>query len=334
MLDTIPPLVQIGTAILLGFIGLIWSADRFVAGAASIARSFGVAPLIIGLTIVSFGTSAPEIMVSISASLQGAGDLAVGNAIGSNIANIGLVLGATTLVSSIPVQSHIMRHELPILLIVTLASGYCLYDAELNLAEGLLLLAGIIPVIVYLIRIKQSELTPLEIAEEEQIVQDMPRKIAITWFVVGLLALMISSEVLVWGAKSAAQMAGVSPLVIGLTVIAVGTSLPELAASMMSALKGHHDIALGNIVGSNMFNLMAVMSIPGVISGTTMEAEAFNRDYVVMLGLTLLLTLLIGKTLWSAKRKATTAKLDKFAGTILLTAYIGYYVVLFNTATH
>lgn len=334
MLDIIPPLVQMGAAIFIGFIGLVWSADRFVAGAAAIARSFGLAPLIIGLTIVSFGTSAPEVMVSISASLQGAGDLAIGNAIGSNIANIGLVLGATTLVSSIPVQKHIIRHELPILLIVTLASGYCLYDAELNLTEGLLLLASIIPVMIYLVRVKQSELTPVEIAEEEEVIREMPRKIAITWFAIGLISLMISSEVLVWGAKSAAQMAGVSPLVIGLTVIAVGTSLPELAASMMSALKGHHDIALGNIVGSNMFNLMAVMSIPGVIGGTTMEAEAFNRDYIVMLGLTLLLTFLAVNTLWLAKRKATTAKLGKLTGVILLAAYIGYYIVLFNTTTH
>jgi len=324
---------------MIGFISLVWSADRFVAGAAAIARSFGVAPLVIGLTIVSFGTSAPEVMVSISAAVQGAGDLAVGNAIGSNIANIGLVLATTTLVASIPVQKHILKHELPILLLITLAAGLFLSDASLNRIEGGILLLSLVPAIWYLVRIKQQKLSPNEIAEEQETIREMPRKLAIFWFIVGLIVLMISSEILVWGAKSAAQMAGVSPLVIGLTVIAIGTSLPELAASMMSAIKGHHDIALGNIVGSNMFNLMAVMAIPGVTTGITMEKSVFIRDYPVMLGLTLMLTLLIVNALWSAKRQPpdqqnpSIAKLGKLSGSILLVTYIGYYVLLFNTAS-
>jgi len=329
MLHAIPPLALVCIALIIGFTGLVWSADRFVAGAASIAKSFGVAPLIIGLTIVSFGTSAPEIMVSISASLKGAGDLAVGNAIGSNIANIGLVLGATTLVAAIPVQSHILRHEMPILLIITLVSGFFLLDATLTLIEGIILLVMLVPAILYLVKIKQSELSAHEVAEEESL-EDLSTGAAFAWFGVGLLALMLSSEVLVWGAKSAAEMAGVSPLIIGLTVIALGTSLPELAASMMSAIKGHHDIALGNIVGSNMFNLMAVMSIPGIVTPTIMDDSVFNRDYLVMLGLTLLLAVLAAKTLW-LNRKSGKAKLGRLAGSLMLGGYLGYYVLLFYT---
>lgn len=330
MLDAIPVAVLVVAALLAGFIGLIWSADRFVAGSAAIARSFGLAPLIIGLTIVSFGTSAPEVMVSISASLKDAGDLAVGNAIGSNIANIGLVLGATTLAASIPVQNHILRHELPILLAVTVMAGIFLWDARLTLVESLILAASLIPAIYYLVRVKKQDLTPGEVAEEEELISEMPRRTAFMWFMVGLIALMLSSEVLVWGAKTAAEMAGVSPFIIGLTVIAIGTSLPELAASMVSAIKGHHDIALGNIVGSNMFNLMAVMSVPGLFAPTTMEPAVFTRDYTVMLALTLLLTALAVQTLW-LNRRSGGATLGKMTGALLLAGYIAYYFVLFQT---
>jgi K+-dependent Na+/Ca+ exchanger related-protein len=329
MLDSLHPLVLVIAAILIGLAGLVWSADRFVAGAASLAKSFGVAPLIIGLTIVSFGTSAPEIMVAISASLKGTGALGVGNAIGSNIANIGLVLGVTTLVAAIPVQNHILRHEIPVLLGVTLVSGYFLLDATLTFAEGLILVGCLVPAILYLVKVKQRELSVTEIAEEEEI-QEMPRSRAILWFVIGLSLLMVSSELLVWGSKSAAEMAGVSPLIIGLTVVAVGTSLPELAASMMSAVRGHHDIALGNIVGSNMFNLMAVMSVPGIIATTAMEPQVFSRDYLAMLGLTVLLALLVAKTLW-LNRKTGNAKLGAVTGIILLCSYVAYYAVLFTT---
>ncbi|WP_185235019.1 calcium/sodium antiporter [Teredinibacter franksiae] len=329
MLDSLHPLVLVIAAILIGLAGLVWSADRFVAGAASLAKSFGVAPLIIGLTIVSFGTSAPEIMVAISASLKGTGALGVGNAIGSNIANIGLVLGVTTLVAAIPVQNHILRHEIPVLLGVTLVSGYFLLDATLTFTEGLILAGCLVPAILYLVKVKQRELSVTEIAEEEEI-QEMPRSRAILWFVIGLSLLMVSSELLVWGSKSAAEMAGVSPLIIGLTVVAVGTSLPELAASMMSAVRGHHDIALGNIVGSNMFNLMAVMSVPGIIATTAMEPQVFSRDYLAMLGLTVLLALLVAKTLW-LNRTTGNAKLGAVTGIILLCSYVAYYALLFTT---
>ncbi len=327
MLETIPTISLAYVAILTGFVGLIWSADKFVLGSASIARNFGLSPLLVGLTIVSLGTSAPEVVVSISASQKGAGDLAIGNAIGSNIANIGLVLAVTMLVAKIPVQTHILRDEMPVLLFVTAIAGLFLFDAELVNWEGWALLLLIFPVIWYLIRCKKKDLTSSEIAEESDF-EPIPTKSAIIWFVIGLALLILASEILVWGAKTTAIHYGVSPLIIGLTVIAIGTSLPELAASVASALKGHHDIALGNIVGSNIFNLLAVMSIPGIIHPPILESSIFFRDYLVMLGLTFIL---VAAILISLNGKGETKTLGPIIGSVLLLCYIGYYILLFTT---
>lgn len=310
-------------AIALGIAGLTWSADRFVGASAAMAKSFGVTPLIIGLTIVSLGTSAPEIMVSINAALDGAGDLAVGNAIGSNIANMGLVLGVTTLVAAIPVKRGILTQEIPILLGVSLVAGGCLYDAHISQIEGFLLALLLAPVMIYLIRVKKG-INDAHEAEDEEI-PNMSRNAAAVWFIVGLAALVLSSEVLVWGARNAAEYFSVSPLIIGLTVIAVGTSLPELAASVMSAIKGHHDIAIGNVVGSNIFNLLAVMSIPGIISQTSMESFVFSRDYMVMLGLTLFIAITTALALRQAK-----PVIGKLVGSTLLIMYLSYYLVVFD----
>jgi len=326
MLDTVPPIVLASIAILFGFVGLIWSADKFVAGSASMASAMGVAPLIVGLTIVSFGTSAPEVMVSLNASIKGAGDMAIGNAIGSNIANMGLVLGVTTLVAAIPVQKHLLKHEMPVLLAVTVLSGVFLFDLTLERWEGIALLLSLIPAIGFLIVIKQKTMSASEIAEESDMPEEsLSMKMAIVWFIIGLVALIICSDILVWGAKTTAEHFGISPLIIGLTVIAIGTSLPELAASVMSALKGHHDIALGNIIGSNMFNLLAVMSIPGVVAPLTLDSGVFYRDFIVMFVLTILLLGLI----WFSFRKSGQSQLGKVTGVLFLTVYIGYYVKLF-----
>ena len=327
MLDTIPTIYLAYAAIFAGFVGLIWSADKFVLGAASIAENFGVAPLIVGLTIVSFGTSAPEVVVSISASLKQAGDLAVGNAIGSNIANVALVLGATMLIAKIPVQHHILKDEFPVLIGVSVLGGIFLYDAKIVQWEGAVLLLLIIPVIWYLIRCKKSDMSDQELAEEAEF-EAVKNTSAIVWFVIGLAALIISSEVLVWGAKTTATHFGVSPLIIGLTVIAIGTSLPELAASITSALKGHHDIALGNIIGSNIFNLLAVMSLPGIIHPPTLNPEIFVRDFSVMFGTTLLLATM---TFFALRKvpSGQSANLGLSTGVILLTSYVAYYVYLF-----
>ena len=327
MPDLIPSIALAFAAILVGVVGLVWSADRFVAGAAAIAKSFGVTPLVIGLTIVSFGTSAPEVMVSLNAALRDAGQLAVGNAIGSNIANIALVLGVTLLVSAIPLQKHLLGHELPVLLLVTVVAGAFLFDRTLARWESILFLVALVPVIFYLVKSKQAELTPGEIAEELDEVPDIPRLAALLWFAIGLVILIVSADILVWGAKTTAESFGVSQLVIGLTVIAVGTSLPELAASVMSALKGHHDIAVGNIIGSNIFNLMAVMTIPGVMQPLPLDDAVFSRDYLAMFGITLLLALVIAVKLQVTK-PAAGAHMGKVTGAVLLMLYAGYIALL------
>jgi len=326
MLDTVPAITLAAIAILLGFIGLVWSAERFVAGAASIAAVFGVAPAIIGLTIVSFGTSAPEVMVSLMASLDHAGDLAIGNALGSNIANIGLVLGVTLLISRIPVHSTLLKHEGVVLLMLSALAGYFLYDFRLSVTEGSVLLALLVPSIWYLTITKQRDHKPDELIEEG-IKHYEPRR-AIFWFLVGLVVLMISSKVLVWGAETTAIFFNVSPLIIGLSVIAIGTSLPELAASVVSAIKGHHDIAVGNIIGSNIFNLLAVMSIPGIFGSPVLGAEVFSRDFMSMMGLTLLLFTSILLVIMRNKRNA---HLGKFSGLFMLGLYVAYIFTLGQT---
>lgn len=316
-------------AILAGFGGLIWSADRFVGGSAAIASNLGISRLVVGLTIVSLGTSAPEIVVSISASLKGSGELAVGNALGSNLANIGLVLAITALIAPMPIQRHLLTQEIPILLLVTAAAGFILFDAQLVAIEGAFLLASLIPLLYFMVRTKQKN--PTE--EDDSEIPDLGTSAAALWFVVGLAALIISSEALVWGAQIVATSFGVSPLIIGLTVIAVGTSLPELAASVMSALKGHHDMALGNIIGSNIFNILAVMSVPGLINPPQMDILVFNRDFLAMGGVTLLLAAAITVDYWLRNRQPGsngTARLGRRIGILLLASYISYYYLLFS----
>lgn len=328
MPDFIPAQFVIHAAvvfILLGFIGLIWSADRFVIGAAAIAKSFGIAPLVIGLTIVSFGTSAPEVAVSIDASFKNMGDLAVGNAIGSNLANIGLVLGCTLLLAAIPVQSSILKKEMPVLIGLSLITGGFLYNGILSFWEGVFLLVAIFPVMYYLVSTQKQAMAEegeLEI-EGEDLIRDMPRLHAVGWFLLGLFVLIVSSRILVMGAATTAEYFGVSTFIIGLTVIAIGTSLPELAASVMSAVKGHHDIALGNIVGSNIFNLLMVLSLPGIISPPDIGTIVFTRDYMFMMAVTLILAVAIFIVIKQGK-----PALGRFTGILLLLIYVMYYVVL------
>jgi cation:H+ antiporter len=317
------------TAILAGFVGLIWSADRFVGGSAVIAKKFGVSKLVIGLTIVSLGTSAPEIVVSISSSLKAAGELAVGNALGSNLANIGLVLGATALVAPMPIQRHLLTQEIPFLLLVTASAGIVLFDGTISFWEGASLIISLILILIWVIKYKKHTDSPEE--EETEIPESTTQK-AVFWFVIGLVTLIISSEILVWGAQIIATDFGVSPLIIGLTVIAVGTSLPELAASVISALKGHHEMALGNIIGSNIFNIMAVMAIPGIINPPSMDSIVFNRDFLSMAGITAILSAAIAVDYFLRNRGegSSDAYLGKRIGCLLLSCYIAYYYLLFS----
>jgi cation:H+ antiporter len=311
-------------ALLVGVLGLLWGADRFVEGSAGAARNFGISPMIIGLTVVSVGTSAPEIIVSINASLKAAGELAVGNALGSNLANIGLVLGITALVAPLPVQKHLLREEGPVLLLITALAGLCLYDGWLNRGESIALGLLIIPLLILVVKYKKNHPNP-------EAVEDIPEfsmGTAILWFVIGLAVLLVSAEITVWGAKSIATHLGVSQLIIGLTVVAIGTSLPELAASVMSALRGHHDIALGNIFGSNLFNLMLVMTSAGAIAPIALSPDVFSRDFAVMALLTLMMVAMIAWALWRSTKSGSPARLSKSVGILFLAAYGFYYVLL------
>jgi cation:H+ antiporter len=320
---TLTALTPAIAALLDGLVILVWSADRVVLGAAATARFMGISPLVIGLTIVSLGTSAPEMFVSTMAALDGAGGLAVGNAIGSNIANIALVLGVTALVAAIPIQKKLIKKEIPLLLLVTIIAGLVLVDLKLDLFDALILITALVAAI-YLLFQQSSDSGEAIIDEEEQAAIDaMPAKKAIFWLMVGLVALIISSKMRVWGATSIAQAFGISDLVIGLTIVAIGTSLPELAASVSSALKGHHDIAIGNIIGSNIFNLLAVLPIPGLIAPLVIDSVVIERDYMTMLGLTIALVLIIGLSF----RRGV---IPRFTGIILLASYVAYMALLYS----
>ena len=302
-------------AILLGFAGLIWSADRFVASSASIAKNLGMSTMTIGLTIVSLGTSAPEVLVALSASLDNSGSLAMGNALGSNVANIALVLAITAIVAPIPIAKQLFKMEAPFLVGVTALLGLFIYNGELSRLEGLILLL-LIPVFLWLVSRTQTSLEQEEIESSEGFKTFL-------WFVVSLAILIGSANTLVWGSKGVALTLGVSELVIGLTIVAVGTSLPELAASVASALKGHHDIALGNIIGSNIFNIIAVASIPGVVGPLVIDADILSRDYYVMAGLTALLVIACALTL-----KRSGSKLGRSFGAVMLSCFCAYYYFL------
>jgi len=309
-------------AILAGLVFLVWSADKFVIGAAATARHLGMSPLLVGLTIVSIGTSAPVMFVSAMASLDGAGNLAIGNAIGSNITNIALVLGVTALVAPIPLQKGLLKKELPLLMMITLLAGVVLIDLSLDLTDALILIAAL--VFALWLMFQQAGDSGEDIIDEDEAaeIENTPTGKAAFWLVTGLVVLMASSKALVWGATGVATAMGVSDLIIGLTIVAIGTSLPELAASVASALKGHHDIAIGNVIGSNIFNLLAVMPIPGILAVTAVEPDALYRDYIVMAGATFALLLFF---ILNYKR----GTLGRIPGVLLCGGYVAYLLTLF-----
>ena len=309
-------------ALIAGLALLVWSADQFVNGAAATARNFGMSPLLIGLTIVSFGTSAPEILVSAMASAAGAGSLAVGNAVGSNIANIAMVLGITALIAPLPVKSNVIRREIPLLIAVTVFAGILLLDLNLALVDSLLLLAALFGSLYLFQRFQRTAGDDCAGEEEEEELPDMPTGKAIITLFVGLTLLVFASRMLVWGATEIATALGVSELVIGLTIVAIGTSLPELASSIASALKGHHDIAIGAVVGSNIFNIAAVMAMPGLIDPISLDTVVLSRDYAIMLMFTVLLAVF---ALWQKPRT-----ISRFEGGILASGYAGYMALLYT----
>lgn len=315
-------------AVLIGLILLIWSADRFVDGASATASHLGMSPLLIGLTIVAFGTSAPEMLVSTMAALDDAPGLAIGNAIGSNIANIALVLGATALVSPLPIKGNLVRVELPILTLATMGAGIVLLDYYLDAIDSGLLLLGLVVCLYLFKRYQQDysqEASQDHSQDKEKPLAKMSLKVGIVWLLVGLVLLALGSRILVGGAVYIATSLGVSEMIIGLTIIAIGTSLPELAASIMSARKGQHGIALGNVIGSNIFNLLGVMAIPALISPVVIEADALWRDY----GLMLMLTLFILALGFKARRGG---HISRPIGGLLLLIYVMYMFLLYTNA--
>lgn len=317
-------------AVVGGFVLLVWGADRFVLGASATARNLGVSPLIVGLTIVGFGTSAPEMLVSGMAAYQESPGISIGNALGSNITNIGLVLGLVALVMPLAVHSGIIRRELPILLLVMVLALLLVFDGEMSRGDGLFLLLGMFLMIFWVVRLGLQERRDGKDPISEEFVEEMPEAMsntkALVWLALGLVVLFASSHILVWGAVNIARTLGVSDLVIGLTIIAIGTSLPELAASLMSALKNEPEIALGNVIGSNMFNLLGVLAMPGLIYPSAVPGGVLMRDFPVMIGLTVALFLM------AYGFGGREGRINRVEGGLLLSAYIGYMYWLYLDA--
>jgi cation:H+ antiporter len=310
------------TVIAVGLVALVWSADRLVDGASAIARRAGLTPMLIGLTIVSVGTSAPEILISIMSALADSGELAVGNALGSNIANVGLVLGVTLLFSSITLGRDTTWIDLPLLMLVVLVTLFLLYDLELSRSDSFVLLGMLA---LFFVRVAQHARLPNNDIEAREI-PTLTLPLALLSLLGGLALLIGSSRILVWAASHIATALGVSELVIGLTIVAVGTSLPELAASVMSALKGHADMAVGAIVGSNMFNILLVLAIPGLWGSLSLQTAVISRDMVAVFLTTLVLAL---AALWRWNGASGSGTLGRGTGLLLLSLYIAYYGWLF-----
>lgn len=317
-------------SIISGFVLLVGGADRFVVGAAAIAKNMGVSTLFIGLAIVGFGTSLPEMLVSGTAAFQGNSGLAIGNAVGSNIMNIALILGITALIYPLDVHSKTLKREFPILLVVSVLAYVLVLDKELGRIDGMLLFFCLIIMIMWMFKIAKShpteDLFVGEIEDEIEMSSHLSMKKAALYFVVGLIVLIISSRMLVWGAVNIAYYFGVSDLIIGLTIVSFGTSLPELAASIMSAFKNEHDLAIGNIIGSNLYNLLAVLSLPGIINPGKIDEYVVYRDFPVMIILTIAL-LVMGYGFGNQGR------VNRFEGLTLLFCFIGYQSLLYYSMT-
>jgi cation:H+ antiporter len=310
-------------AVAVGLVLLVWSADRFVDGSASVAQHYGMPPLLIGIVILGFGTSAPEMVVSANAAMHGNPAIALGNAYGSNITNIALVLGLTALISPIAVNSGVLHKELPILTSVTALAAWQLWDGGISRNDAFVLLGVFVLLMTWTVWAGLRENSDSLAREVEQELQEraMPLSRSITRVVIGLILLVVSSRTLVWGAVEIAHAFGVSDLIIGLTIIAVGTSLPELASSIIATRKGESDLALGNILGSNLFNTLAVVGIAGSIAPMTVGPEVLSRDVLVMASLTLSLFLI-------CYGFRGHARINRVEGSILLACYIGYSAYL------
>lgn len=314
-------------AIVVGLALLVWSADRFVDGAAATANHFGMPALLIGMVIIGFGTSAPEMVVSALASAQGNPGLALGNAYGSNITNIALILGITALLAPIAVASQVLKREAPILIAITLLAAWPLIDGVVTSLEAWILLAIFASYLGWSIYQGMTGSDDTLSGDFDQEIKEstMPIGRAITWLVIGLILLIISSRILVWGAVDIATALGVSDLVIGLTVVAIGTSLPELASAIAAVRKNEHDLALGNVIGSNMFNTLAVVGIAGAITPISLEPLVLSRDWLMMTVLTFMLLI------FAFRPNSRPNRINRIHGGIFVACYVGYTIYVLQT---
>ena len=313
------------TATLAGFLLLVWGADRFVHGAGAAARNLGVSPLMIGLTIVSFATSLPEVLVSITASLQAAPGLAIGNAIGSNIANIGLVLGVTAVVSPIHLESATLRREIPALLAVTLLAAMLCMDGDLGRNDGYVLIGGLGLLMYWITKLgfRSAATDPIRQEFEEEIPTNVTMRSAVISLVLGLIVLLAGANMLVWGAEEIARAVGISDVIIGLTIVAVGTSLPELAVTVVSAMKNEHGLAIGNVIGSNMFNTLAVLGPAAAIHPIGLQPKIMSFHLPVMIAMTLVVFALTYD--FSGR-----GKINRIEGLCLVILFAAYHYYTFN----
>ncbi len=314
-----PRMLGYSVAVIIGLALLVWGADRVVLGVGIVARNHGISPMLIGLTIVGFATSLPEIVVSATAAAAGAPGLAIGNALGSNIANIGMVIAIAAIIRSLSIRSQTLRRELPVMLAVSIVPVLLFSDGYLSRLDGILLLTGLAAFVAWitLLGLRTRGQDPLEAEFAAEIPGGLGSGKAMAWIAVGLAAVLAGSDTLVWGAENAARTLGISELVIGLTVIAIGTSLPELAVSVASARKGEHGLALGNVIGSNAFNLLAVIGVAAVIHPADLNPDAVTVHLPVMLAFTVAFFFI-------AYNQTGTLRVSRAAGFMLLAAYIAY----------
>lgn len=310
-------------ALIAGLILLVLSSDKFIEHSALVAEKLNVSPMIIGITLVALGTSAPEMVVSAIAALDNAPEIAIGNVLGSNIANIALVFGATLLFSAIPIAKGLSTKEVPLVLAITLLTGGLLYDGVLSLIDGVILVISF--VVILTILLKGSKDLEEELASELPEDDGSPVIKSLVIAFIGLAVLIGSSKLLVWGAIGIATALGISELVIGLTIVAIGTSLPELAASISSVKKGHHDIAIGNILGSNIFNLATVLPLPALIAPGVIDGNIMSRDYLWVLALTLALAVAV-----FVFNRSSNKSIPRWLGIPLIGSYGVYLLLMMN----
>jgi cation:H+ antiporter len=306
--------------ICLGFAGLIWGADKFVFGASAFARNVGISPLVIGLTIVAFGTSAPEIFSSAASALAGEPELAIGNAIGSNIFNLGIALGVAVVIKPITPPSSLSSKELPALMLVSVVCGLLLFNLYLGVSDSLMLIALVVYFVYHLFTRKAAGLIE---DDDDDIPDDVPTLRALIYLGFGLILLVVSADALVSASVSIAEALGVSSAIIGLTLVALGTSLPELAATVTCAIKGHHELAVGNIIGSNILNILVVLPFPGLIAAGPFSSELLYRDYTAMMVLTMLLVAICYPAIRQRKQ------IGRFHGCLFMLLYAGWFGIMY-----